>query len=440
MLASITRLSSLLIGVALLLTGHGLQLALIPLRAQINGWTSVEVGYLSAVYFSGFIFGCFAVPRLVARIGHVRTFSTLTAAMTTALLLLSMGDNIWVWLGLRFVCGITIVGLYLVIESWLNSLVSNEVRGGVLAAYTVIVLFGLAIGQLMLNAAPPDGDRLFVISAMLVVLAAIPICVTRTKQPAEIPSASFSPMLVIRTSRAATLGALISGMVTGSFYGLGPLFGLEMELSISQISSMMAMGIVGGALMQLPLGRLSDRMDRRKVIFIAMLCASGVASAGVVLARDLIPYVMLVFGAFAMPIYALSLAQASDYAEPESFMEIGTGLLMINAMGSIIGPLVISRFMDSLGPGFFFSAMGAFLLLGAVLVIVFIRSRDRTPAHHTDFKIATSAVGQGAMEMDPRGDEEEPEVVEGEVLSKDGAENDSSGTSDTESTKFDADQ
>jgi MFS family permease len=125
MLASITRLSSLLMGVALLLTGHGLQLALIPLRAQINGWTSVEVGYLSAVYFTGFIFGCFSIPHLVARIGHVRTFATLTAAMTTALLLLSMGDNMWVWLALRFVGGATIVGLYLVIESWLNTLISS---------------------------------------------------------------------------------------------------------------------------------------------------------------------------------------------------------------------------------------------------------------------------------------------------------------------------
>ncbi|GAB5498373.1 MAG: MFS transporter [Pseudohongiellaceae bacterium] len=418
MFASITRLSSLLIGVALLLTGHGLQLALIPLRAQINGWTSVEVGYLSAVYFTGFIVGCFSIPRLVARIGHVRTFSTLTAAMTAALLSLSFGDNIYLWLALRFIVGVTIVGLYLVIESWLNSLISNEVRGGVLAAYTVVVLAGLALGQLLLNAAPPEGDRLFVIAAMLVVLAAIPICVTRTKQPAEIPSARFSPMLVIRTSRAATLGAFISGAVTGTYYGLGPVYGLQIELSISQISMMMALGIIGGALMQLPLGRLSDSIDRRKVLFIAMLCGAAVAAAGTTLNRDMIPYVMLVFGGFAMPIYALSLAQASDHAEPESFLEIGTGLLMINATGSIIGPLVISRFMDSLGPSFYFAALAAILLLGAVLILVFIRSRDRVAEHHTDFTVATSAVGQAALQMDPRTDEEETEVMEGEVISK----------------------
>jgi len=417
MLASITRLSSLLIGVALLLTGHGLQLALTPLRAQINGWTSIEVGYLSALYFSGFIVGCYFVPRLVSRIGHVRTFATLTALMTTALLGMSLGDYLLVWLLLRFVAGISIVGLYLVIESWLNSQVGNDVRGSVLAAYTVIVLTGLAAGQLLLNTAPPEGEQLFILAAMLVVLAAIPVCVTRSSQPAEIPSARFSPMLVIRTSRAAALGAFISGTVTGSFYGLGPVFGLQIELSISQISLMMALGIAGGALMQLPLGRLSDRIDRRKVLLGAMLVGAAVAGAGSVIPRDMMPYLMLAFGACAMPIYAISLAQASDYAEPESFLEIGTGLLMINAVGSIIGPLIISQFMDRLGPGFFFAALAGFLFLGALLNLVFIRSREREAGHHNDFKIATSAVAQGALQMDPRTEEEELDVMEGEVIS-----------------------
>jgi MFS family permease len=413
----------LLLGVALLLTGHGLQLALVPMRAQINGWNSADVGYLSSMYFVGFIIGCFTIPRLVSRIGHIRAFAALTAVMTTAILALSLGDNMLFWFLMRLAAGFSIVGLYLVIESWLNSQVENEVRGSVLSAYTAIVLAGLAAGQLLLNAAAPEGERLFVIAGMLVVLAAIPVCITRSRQPPEIPTASFSPMLVINTSRAATVGSFISGCVTGSFYGLAPVFGLEIDLSVAQISLMMALGVVGGAVMQLPLGKLSDRIDRRRVIFAAMLMGTAVAAAGALLPARLIPWVMFMFGACAMPLYALSLAHASDFVENDGFLEVGTGLLMINALGSIVGPLVTSQLMYRLGPGTYFASLCVWLLLGSTLVLIFIRTRDRQATNFHEFSPATSAAAQGALQMDPRLEEEEPEpVMEGELISEDDTE------------------
>jgi MFS family permease len=424
MINSILRLSSLLLGVALLLTGHGLQLALVPMRAQINGWNSADVGYLSSMYFIGFIIGCFTIPRLVSRIGHIRAFAALTAVMTTAILALSLGDNMLFWFLLRLAAGFSIVGLYLVIESWLNSQVENEVRGSVLSAYTAIVLAGLAVGQLLLNAAPPEGERLFVIAGMLVVLAALPVCITRSRQPPEIPTASFSPMLVINTSRAATVGSFISGCVTGSFYGLAPVFGLEIDMSVAQISLMMALGVVGGAVMQLPLGKLSDRIDRRRVIFAAMLAGTAVAAAGVMLPAALVPGLMFMFGACAMPLYALSLAHASDFVENDGFLEVGTGLLMINALGSIVGPLITSQLMYRLGPSTYFASLCVWLLLGSVLVLIFIRTRDRQATNFHEFSPATSAAAQGALQMDPRLEEEEPEpVMEGEVITEDDTEN-----------------
>ncbi len=407
-----------------MLTGHGLQLALVPMRAQINGWNSADVGYLSSMYFIGFIIGCFTIPRLVSRIGHIRAFAALTAVMTTAILALSLGDNMLFWFLLRLAAGFSIVGLYLVIESWLNSQVENEVRGSVLSAYTAIVLAGLAVGQLLLNAAPPEGERLFVIAGILLVLAAIPVCITRSRQPPEIPTASFSPMLVINTSRAATVGSFVSGCVTGSFYGLAPVFGLEIDMSVAQISLMMALGVVGGAVMQLPLGKLSDRIDRRRVIFAAMLAGTAVAAAGVMLPAALIPGLMFVFGACAMPLYALSLAHASDFVENDGFLEVGTGLLMINALGSIVGPLITSQLMYRLGPSTYFASLCVWLLLGSVLVLIFIRTRDRQATNFHEFSPATSAAAQGALQMDPRLEEEEPEpVMEGEVITEDDTEN-----------------
>lgn len=421
MINSIVRLSSLLLSVALLLTGHGLQLALVPLRAQINGWSSIEVGYLSSLYFIGFMLGCFIIPPLVARIGHIRAFAALTAIMTTSLLGLSLGDSIFWWLFLRLSSGVAIVGLYLVIESWLNSQVSNDVRGSVLSAYTAIVLCGLAGGQLLLNLAAPEGERLFVIAAMLVVVAALPVCLTRSSQPTAIPAARFSPKLVLSTSRAATTGSFIAGCVSGSFYGLGPVYGLQTGLSVSQISLMMALGIAGGALMQLPLGKLSDRVDRRRVILGAMTAGATVAATIFVLPQQLTPYLMFFFGACAMPIYALSLAHASDFVEKDKFLEVGTGLLMINAVGSILGPLITAWFMEHLGSQSYFAFLCSALIVGALLTAFFISSRDRKASHFNEFTPATSAAAQGAIQMDPRSENDVEEelaetVLEGELL------------------------
>ncbi|CAN0498110.1 unnamed protein product, partial [Scytosiphon promiscuus] len=197
LIASIFRLSTILIGVAILITGHGLQLAFMPLRVQMLGWTSIQGGMLSSLYFVGFLCGCFVVPKLVQRVGHIRCFAVLTSIMAVSILSLGLFENFYFWMVLRVVTGFSIVGLYLVIESWLNSEVANEVRGGVLAIYTVIVLSSLALGQLLLNLSSPGGYTLLILAAMLIVLAAVPVCLTSTTQPRPIPKATFSPLLVL---------------------------------------------------------------------------------------------------------------------------------------------------------------------------------------------------------------------------------------------------
>ncbi len=402
MIASVFRLSTLLLGVAFLLTGHGLQLALIPLRAELMGWNNLSIGVLGSVYFCGFLLGCFCVPGLVKRIGHIRCFATLTALITATVLVLGLFDAFPVWLVLRFLTGVAISGLYLVIESWLNDKTENEVRGAVLATYTAIVLTALAGGQLLLNVAPLESERLFIISAALIVIAAIPICVTRTSQPAEIPGATFSPLLVIHTSRAAALGALVAGIVPSVYYTLGPAYGLQVGMDIDVISLMMALGIVGGALSLLPLGRLSDRIDRRIVIASIMFAGAVVSVIAFVLPVSAIPAVMLLFGACVMPIQALCLAHASDHIGNQSFLEVGTGLLVMNASGSIIGPLAAAQAMQWFGSGAFFLFSAGVLSISSVAVVLMITSRKPAGEHHSKFRPVTTAAAQGALQLDPR--------------------------------------
>lgn len=415
MIASIFRLSTILFGVAILITGHGLQLAFIPLRVQMLGWSSAQGGLLSSLYFVGFLCGCFIVPKMVSRVGHIRCFAVLTSVMAASVLSLGLLENYYFWMLLRVITGFSIVGLYLVIESWLNAEVGNEARGGVLATYTVIVLTCLALSQLLLNASSPGGYTLLIFSAMLIALAAVPVCLTSSKQPHAIPGASFSPLLVLKTSRAAALGALIAGLISGSVYGLGAIYGIQVGLNVSSISIMMALAIAGGALSQLPLGKASDRIDRRLVILICMIFGAIVAAAALVLPQTMSFGIMFLFGASVMPIYALSLALASDNTQDGNFLEVGTGLMMTNAAGSVIGPLLTSQLMYRFGPDYFFITSLCILVCGAVAVAVMIRTKTGVTEHPSDFTLASSASAQAALQLDPRAEDESGSSDEGVI-------------------------
>lgn len=407
MIRSAFRFSSLLLSVALLLSGHGLQLAFVPIKAEFNEWTSVDIGLLSSFYFAGFILGCFTVPRLVSRIGHIRSYAFLVSLFTTSIMCLSLGDYFFFWLVLRVLSGVCIAGLYLVIESWLNEQLSSDVRGGVLAVYTVIVLAGLAVGQLLVNAAPVGSDRLIVISALFIVLATVPISLTRSSQPEQIPNATFSPLLILRTSRTASASSFSSGVISGSVYGLGPVYGLQQGMDVSSVSLMMALAITGGALAQYPLGRLSDSYARHLVILGCLIAGAIIAAVALLLPASAGPLILCLFGAAVMPVYALSLALSSDNVTEGSFIEVGTGLLMINAFGSILGPLVTSQLMFRLGAEYFLVSHLVVLLLGGFGVFALSRSERASSGDRPDFKLATTAAAQGALQLDPRAGEDQ---------------------------------
>lgn len=405
MLAHASRLAPLLTSVAILLIGHGLQLSFLPLRAADLGWSGAQIGLSSSSYFGGLLLGCYSVPVLVRTVGHIRVFTVLTAIMTAALLSISLLDGVGTWLVLRLVIGWSIAGLYLVIESWLNEEVDNEQRGSLVALYTVTVLLAMAGGQLLLNVAAPGGFQIVIMAALFVVIAAVPVGLTRIPQPDPIPAASFSPLLVLRTSRAAAASSFVSGIVTGCFYGLGPVYGKLVDLDVTAISIIMAAGIVGGAVFLWPVGRLSDIVDRRRVILMVMLGGIAVCALASMASTVYLPFLFFLFGGCVMPIYALSLAHAGDIVET-SFLEVGTGILIMNAVGAILGPILVASMMSIWGPAAFFVFCGATLSLGAITVLVLVRQNPATRPNFAPFELATTASAQGAVELDPRSEEE----------------------------------
>lgn len=399
---TLLTLASLLFSTTLLLVGHGMHLTLLPLRAAALGHNETLVALEGSAYFAGFVIGCISAPHLIARAGHIRSFAVLASIMTVGLLLLSLVDHWVAWMLLRAAIGIAICSLYTVIESWLNDQADPASRGTVLSVYTFLVLIGLATGQLLVNASPVSSATPFILVAMFITVSVIPVGMTRRLAPAPVEPTRVSFRRLFQRSHSAFFGALLSGMVSGCFWSLGALYAQRMLDSTADITLFMTLAVAGGALSQYPMGRLSDRFGRPKLL--VLLCVLGAAScSAVALATDrtLLLASIFAFGATTMPLYAMSLANAADRSERHEFVEIGSSVLLLNGLGAVFAPLVLGRVMAYTVPSaVFWGCAGACAITG-----LYILRRLRYSEAATDpapFKAAASAAAPASFELDPR--------------------------------------
>lgn len=406
---SLLGVASLLLSTAVLLMGHGMQLTLLPLRAGANGMSEFLIGFSASCYFLGFVVGCISIPMIISRVGHIRGFAVLTSIMITAILLLDILDNWWLWLGLRFLTGVAISGLYTIIESWLNSQASAGSRGRILATYTFITLVSMAAGQTLINVGPVESSTPFSIAAIFMALAILPVGLTYSMAPTPMESTRVHIRLLYERSRPAFSGALLSGLVTGTFWSLGAVFAKQVNNSQSGVTMFMTTAIVGGALFQYPIGWLSDRIDRRKIL--TYLSASTVISASAVALSIQEPWFLLavlIFGATSLPLYSVSLATAADVSSSSEFVHIGTSVLMLNAFGSIMAPLLIGQLMSVLGPIALFWSLAVFCAFFAFLLWRLARQpRAVAVEEQVPFTAAASAVAPASFVLDPRQHEQD---------------------------------
>lgn len=401
---ALAAVSAVLLSTALLLVGHGMQLTLLPMRAGVLHMPEFLVGISASCYFAGFIVGCLAVPRIIVRVGHIRSFAVQAAVMIVALLCLELLDAWPLWFILRFMTGVAVSSLYAVIESWLNSQATAATRGRILAIYTFITLAAMAMGQLLIGVSPVSTSTPFILSAIFMALAILPVGLTRGMAPLPPESTRVRFKLLFQSSHSAFNGAILSGLVSGSFWALGALFAGQYSVDERQITWFITTAIVGGALFQYPIGWLSDRIDRR---FILMALSAGVAVTSVAVALSVqkpwFLWTVFLFGATALPIYGVSLATAADVTDERDFVEIGTSVLMLNSAGAVVAPLLIGQLMTYLGAT---SLYWVLAVLGGLFTIVFFRL-SRTPRviqiiEQTPFNAAVMEVAPGSFELDPR--------------------------------------
>ena len=321
----------------------------------------------------------------MARVGHIRVFTVLIALFTSSLLFIGLGDNFVLWLVARCLIGWGIAGIYMVIESWLNDKTSVEYRGSVLSVYTVISLSAICVGQLLVGF-DLGYAGLFMLAAALLVLGIVPVGLTRRAAPQPIPAVSFSFRRLFAVSQVAMVGAFFGGLVTGGFWALGPVIADANQLSAGQVGVFMAVTILGGTALQLPVGRLSDRIDRRYVITGLAVVAVLTSITAITLdsrTPEVIYVTMFLLGGLSFPLYSLCLAHANDNTGL-SIMEVGSGVLMMNSVGSILGPLIVSFLLG-------YTHMALFVVSGVALSILAcwtlyrIRFHDVAREHYEPF-------------------------------------------------------
>ncbi|HKX57027.1 MAG TPA: MFS transporter, partial [Xanthomonadales bacterium] len=350
MIRALTPVASLLFGVAILLAGQGLQSTLVPLRANLEDFSTIGIGLMGGAYFLGFTIGCLRGVTLVQKLGHVRVFAAMAAIASAAPLILALFVNIWAWWLLRLVTGFCFAILYVVIESWLNEKSDNENRGLVFSAYTFISLTLMAVGQQLLQFHDPKGLTLFAIASVLVSLAAVPVVMSTSTTPKHSDSIHLDFRRLFEVSRTGAIACLASGMANGAFWSLAPVFTSGVSSEVALAATFMTAAVIGGAAGQWPWGFWSDRTDRRIVMAAVAIIAAAVGLAmGLVydgLGITSLVLLSAAWGATAFPLYSIAVAHSNDYAEPGEYVMVSSGLLLMYGIGAIIGPFLAGAGMS----------------------------------------------------------------------------------------------
>jgi MFS family permease len=379
----------LLFGMGLMMLGNGLQGSLLGLRATQEGFATAVTGLILSGYFLGFLAGSTLAPPLVARVGHIRVFAALASLASVAIVVHVLFIEPFLWGAMRVVTGFCYAGLYVVAESWLNDRSTNTTRGGLLSVYMVIVLGAMAGGQLLLNLADPGGFELFILVSILTSCALIPILLTATPAPSCEAPTPVGLRQLYRISPLGLIGCAGVGLANGAFVAMGSVYGQESGLTVTQISYLMGLAFVGGVIFQWPIGRLSDRFDRRKVL--TGVTFIGALTALLVIAISNHSYLgllatIVVFGGMHFPLYSLSLAHTNDFLEPHQMVAASSGLVLTTGAGATLGPVLAASAMAWLGPdGLFWFLTGVHGVIGVFALYRMTRRTARPPEDQTAY-------------------------------------------------------
>ena len=379
-LRAISTTWPLLLGMGVLMLGAGLQSTLLGLRATLEGFPTPVTGVVMSCYYVGYVIGTIIAPPLLRQIGHIRVFAVLAAVAAVAILIQGCFVNPWAWGAMRLISGVCFAGIYVVAESWLNDRASSENRGRLLAVYMLVLYVGLGAAQYLLILSNPNTPTPFMLVSVLISLAMVPIVVSAQQMPERAVPGKVRLRDLYRDTPLGVVAVMVSGLVSSIIFSMGPVYARLSGLQTHNIATFMALSILSAVITQYPIGRLSDRMDRRTVI--AGICTFAMLVAVAIVAFPALPHAAFLalaalFSGFALTLYSLSVSHVNDKLEPAQMVAASSALLLLNGGAAALGPVLAGSLMSAFGPPAYFATLAA--LTGSLAIFDLWRKTRRRP-------------------------------------------------------------
>jgi len=407
-LAALRSVASLLLGAGILILGNSLLGILLPVRLGVEDVPPAITGLVMSAYYAGLVAGSLWGKTVITRVGHIRAFAAFAALLCAATLSHALWFDPAPWAALRFVSGFCMAALFATIESWLNERSGNEARGQVLSLYQWTAYLATGLGQLLVNLADVRALELYIVAALLLSLSLLPVVLTRVQGPDLSGIKPLSLKELYRISPLGVAGCFGAGIMSGAFFGMGPIYGQEIGLPVLQISLFMGAAILGGLILQWPIGRLSDRFDRRTILLLVLILTAAAFGAMYFFSAvgvDSMIFLLgmpVLFGGTMSTIYPIAVSHAFDYVSRDRMVAASSGLLLAWAVGSTIGPFATSLLMNWFGSPMLFLFLAVMTAMLAVFARYRMSRRAALPASEQATFVPLTPTGDVAGSLDPR--------------------------------------
>ena len=396
---------ALFFGFAIISTAHGLQGTLLGIRAIVEGFSFVSTGFVVAGYYVGFLAGSILIPTLLQRVGHIRVFAALASLASIAILLHSVFLEPISWFFIRILTGISLSGIYVIMESWLNDKSTNKTRGKILSIYMIVTFSFVGLGQLLLNLSDPAKVDLFILVSILLSFSLLPILLSITNAPNfDNPKRLTLKELYILTP-LGFVGAFFIGLAHSAIFGYGAVYAIAKGFSTFEISIFMIIVSTFGAILQWPIGYLSDRIDRR-IILVGVTLIASCLSIFIVASSYLsliIFFIILAFYAgMSLPMYSLAVAHTNDFLQPDEIVAASSSMAILVGIGAILGPIIASFFMKSIGPDGFFTYLFIVHLLFGLFGLYRMGKRAKPADIESQYVPLPRNISAVGMELNPK--------------------------------------